>query len=234
MKNGILKVLGFILLSGLMFSCEKGVDNQKLLQQSYNLRDYSTATLVAQSIYLEDTINNVSMLDSLLILYRIIGNNNSAARINELYGNKISTYRGLRSISEALRVKGDFDGSLKILNKIEEQFPDENLLTEYDLGQIYFSKKDFASSKTHLNKVLSHPKAKEQTLAVYTNDFVQIVSYYDATRNILGFIAMSEGDFVLAQKTFDEILTDNPDFQLAKNNLTLLANTVKRLQEQQK
>ncbi len=160
----LIEKLNFIaILSIALFlsACSETVDNKKLLKQAYDFSDVNTAIIAAQSIYLEDTVNNVFMLDTLLSLYANTNNLISINKLSELFPDQFKEYDQLNVIAQSRKNLRLYDESIAVYEKMLTDFPDKGMNTNYQLGELGFLKDDAAYCDKHLNAVIKNEKSKE-------------------------------------------------------------------------
>ncbi len=193
---------------------------------SIQYKDYTNATVALQNLLVLNPTNE-SILDSLANTYyqnkeffsclevckEILGKNSNNTKVHLLAG-------------ESAHAIGNYELAWFYYQHWIIKYP-QDIPVLYNASIDLYNIQQADSAIQFLKKIVSFPQSREKGLAFNTDGQNQIISYYAASLNILGFIHMQQGDFKNAEIYFKEALNVQPDFILAKNNLDFLHKNFK-------
>ena len=220
-KYWILILLGTTL--SLFLACEGNKKHhQAVLEQAYQFGDVNTAIMAAQSLYSQDSVSNVHLLDTLVSLYTSKNAFASILALNDLHGQNFTSFNSLELIANAQSKLNLKKEAIATLEKMEAAFPDKTIAIQYQLAENQFTLKAFPKSLSYLEKVINNPKSKTETTTIFYDNQAQTLSYGVAALNMMGVILLQQKKWKEATAVFEKVINLAPDFQLAKNNLTFL------------
>jgi len=96
-----------------------------------------------------------------------------------------------------------------------------DLFSLYKAGYLQYTLKKYDEGLNSVNMLIKDSKAAEQKLNFPKgeNNEMQEVSMVAAAQNLKGLIYKDQGSVAEAKTAFEAALADNPDFELAKENL---------------
>ena len=134
-----------------------------------------------------------------------------------------------RRLGEAYLQQGKLAQAMKEFQKAEAKYPEDHLL-QYDIGLVYFTKKQYGQSIVHFNKAVELKPDYGEAINSLGNayagkeDWDQAIFYYkQVTSDILygtphfayaglGNAYYFKGDLKLSEKYYLEALKTKPDF----------------------
>ena len=200
---------------------------------SYN--DASTAIMALHQIKALEPYNE-EVNDTLANIYFKAGMYQSSLKIaKEVLSSKPNHLKITLIAGESANKLGAVDQAIEYYEKWLTQNP-EDIAVLYSTAVNYFSLNQNSKEKPHsgkikeyLGKIVSLPQSREIGLPFAVNESQnQLISYYGAALNVLGYLKMEEGSYQEAKNYFDEALKNDPEFSLAKNNRTLLNQLISR------
>ena len=141
-----------------------------------------------------------------------------------------------RRLGEAYLQQGKLAQAMKEFQKAEAKYPEDHLL-QYDIGLVYFTKKQYGQSIVHFNKAVELKPDYGEAINSLGNayagkeDWDQAIFYYkQVTSDILygtphfayaglGNAYYFKGDLKLSEKYYLEALKTKPDFSRALRGL---------------
>jgi len=184
--------------------------------------DIPTAVVEVNAIYACDTTSQ-SVLDTLMRLYYLQGNHVSAYNVGTQIDEPVKIHQTLIGES-AMKLGLNEEAKKWFLQAEDADSTGLNLGAKYRLAALHYNDEEFDEALAVLNEIVKDEKSLElQTQISGDNSVVQNVMLYAASFNFAGFIFMDMNDFDTAETYFSEALRAQPDFVLAKNNMSLLA-----------
>lgn len=184
--------------------------------------DLNTAIAEVNAILARDTLN-VSAADTLLRLYFVKGNFVSAWQVGKRIPEPDGVQKNLLAKS-ALKAGKPAEAKRLFLELDQADSTALNLHARYRLASLHFNDKEYELALDQLNRIVKDEESMELSIPVSGDSKVaQNVPLYAASFNFAGFVFLQEGDLETAETYFNEALRVMPDFQLASNNLELLA-----------
>lgn len=227
-----------LLFSVFVISCNAGdtgnngskklTDAMQLELDIYNsssqVRDYYTALGAAYKLATVDS----SFQDSIIINYARLGN---FPAVYKLGTKKIMEEPRnewlLNLVIDACKQLEQYTDAIGYLQELSNVSKADTTKINYDLGELFFRIKNYRTAEDYMLKVMRAPDSRVLSEKLPMSDGkYQDIPYYLLAKNMLGFIDIVNGEYERAEKTFTEILSFNPDFELAKNNLEYLQERV--------
>lgn len=203
---------------------EKLTEAMQLEQDIYNssidVRDYTTALSAAYRLASVDS----NYQDSVIINYMRLKNYPAVYKlgIKKVVNEPPSAWL-LNMVIDACREMERYTDAIGFLQELSTVETADTTKINYDLGELYFRIKNYRTAQDYMMKVMRAPDSRVLSEKLPTADGkYQDIPYYLLAKNMLGFIDIVNGEYERAEKTFTEILSFNPDFELAKNNLKYL------------
>lgn len=184
--------------------------------------DVATAIVEVNSVFAFDTTDQ-AVLDTLSRLYFISGNSYGAFNTSKRIKEKSKDQKMIMAES-ALQIgmQSEAKSLFSELNKVDTT--GNNLGIKYKLATLHFGDKEYEEAIVLLNDITVNENSTKQATRVKTGEnSYQEVSLYAASWNFAGYIQLLSGDYDAAEKYFGEALRAQPDFELAKNNLSQTA-----------
>ena len=95
----------------------------------------------------------------------------------------------------------------------------QNIYHMYQISTIQYGLRRFGECEQSVNRMLSDPRGKEETILISTDRGQQRVPFHAACQNLLGVLMLDVGKKDVAKKHFEQAVSIYPEFVLAKANL---------------
>lgn len=191
-----------------------------IYNKSTAIRDYYTALGAAyklssvDSTYQDSIIINYVRLKNYPAVYKL-----GAAKIIEQPRDKWL----LNLVIDASKQLEQYTDAIGYLQELSNVSGVDTTKINYDLGELFFRIENYRTAEDYMLKVMRAPDSRVLSEKLpMTDGKYQDIPYYLLAKNMLGFIDIVNGEYERAEKTFTEILSFNPDFELAKNNMKYL------------
>lgn len=222
-----------LLISVFVISCNTGGEDgsgsklsksmqleQDIYNRSAEVRDYYTALGAAYKLSSVDS----TYQDSIIINYMRLKNYPAVYKL----GTKkiVEEPRNewlLNLVIDACRQLEQYTDAIGYLQELGNVKTADSTKINYDLGELFFRIKNYRTAQDYMMKVMRAPDSRvlSEKLPMSTGEY-QDIPYYLLAKNMLGFMDIINGEYERAEKTYTEILSFNPDFELAKNNMQYL------------
>ena len=221
MKN-VISVFLFSMLCLNMFgqSLEQKLNEQdrRLLTQALESGDYQTAATASQSLLVRDK-NNLGIIDTLVLLYKIIGNQQGilymTKRIIEADPGNLKALENHASAAKKLKQHGEAITTYNRLYQIEG-----NTKYLYEIAALYYGAKDEVTGEKVMQQIINSPRGKTDLIEIVVSKGQTIeVPVLAVAYNYLGYLNFANDKKEDAKFYFNKSLEVFPDFILAKNNL---------------
>ncbi len=223
-----LKYSVYILLLTTIISCnvEQKTDILELQKQTYKnamqMNDWGTAANAAHQIVLLDT-SALGYYDSLAAIYYHAANypGASKAAMQALHSKSPST-KALEILAYSKFKTQQYEDAIINLQELIDVDKENELKYLYDLGVSFININNPQSAISYMDKIIDHPASKMTKKQFYIDNEITETYYYVAALNAKGYILMLDGDLSHAEDAFNEIFVIDPEFQLARENYSML------------
>lgn len=194
-----------------------------------NALKYSDLAVAKNSVFKMIALNpaDQSLKDSLLFIYFNAGS----------FGQSILLCRELLAVdasrSNVLEIKAVSEQNLGMVKESLESYEklfvqSKSIYHQYQIAVLQYQIKRFGECNANLNEIIKNEKAisEKVTITVSQQENQQVI-LKAAALNILGVMNLEGKRDVEAKANFAEALKIQPDFVLAKNNLTLTEKKTK-------
>ena len=203
----------------------KDTASYRIEKETYsNALKYSDLSVAKNAIYKMIALNptDKSLKDSLLFIYFNAGS----------FGQSILLCRELLAVdasrSNILEIKAISEQNLGMVKESLESYEklfvqSKSIYHQYQIAVLQYQIKRFGECNANLNEILKNEKAlTEKVNITVAQEENQQVILKAAALNILGVMNLEGKRDVEAKANFAEALKIQPDFVLAKNNLSLI------------
>ena len=226
-KNIVVSSLLLVLL--LLAGCTNPTQQINIEKEIYNraraVDDAPVAINAAYRIVLLDE-TQTNFYDSIAQIYFEVQNFYGAKTVaTNVYKNKQS-----KQILNILAYSNFYEGNytdaslyLQDLVKIDSL---NSLKYLYDIGICFFNVENGKTAMEYMQKVLNHPASKMTQKEVVMGNQQYKAYYYILALNTVGYIQMLNQQYSKAEETFQQLLSIEPEFELAKNNYKILQQMI--------
>jgi tetratricopeptide (TPR) repeat protein len=202
----------------MVYQLQKGI-----YQRAMNYNDVNTAINALYNLCVLEPQNDSILFGLAYIYFDNQSYLSATLTLNDVLILNPNNLQALEMKALSLEQIGAYDKSLEDYESLYLKTDNINFL--YKMAVFQYELKRFKEAKTNLDILLSKKEADD--LKLYfpdENDQQQEIVMRASLHNMKGLIAKAEGNHTEARKQFGIALEINPEFYLAKQNLTELSN----------
>lgn len=196
---------------------------KKVFEKALTFGDYLVAKNALYEMIALDTANKL-LEDTLCMLYFQAGEPTQCVLLSEEILERDpekASIRNLKAISE--KSLGLLKEALKDFELLYASSPEVDYL--YQICTIQYELKRYGECVASAEKIIADESSATKKINIATKQSRQMVSLKAAAINIKGVVFLEMGKKEEAKKAFEQALSLAPDFELAKNNLTVLSES---------